>query len=146
MRYIFIFLVFLYSSCNLSSSSTYGIQKKLIISLNKTACFGTCPVYKIKIYNNQSAIFEGVKFVEKEGSYNFKISKKEINTILNKAKKINFQKMEDEYTELITDLPTTYIMINNKQIKDYYGAPKELKELEEIIENIFLNKLGLNSF
>jgi len=146
MRYIFIFLVFLYSSCNLSSSSTYGIQKKLIISLNKTACFGTCPVYKIKIYNNQSAIFEGVKFVEKEGSYNFKISKKEINTILNKAKKINFQKMEDEYTELITDLPTTYIMINNKQIKDYYGAPIELKELEEIIENIFLNKLGLNSF
>jgi len=137
MRYIFIFLVFLYSSCNLSSSSTYGIQKKLIISLNKTACFGTCPVYKIKIYNNQSAIFEGVKFVEKEGSYNFKISKKEINTILNKAKKINFQKMEDEYTELITDLPTTYIMINNKQIKDYYGAPKELKELEEIIESIF---------
>lgn len=146
MRYIFVFLVFLYSSCNLSSSSTYEIQKKLIISLNKTACFGTCPVYKIKIYNNQSAIFEGVKFVEKEGSYNFKISKKEINTILKKAKKINFQKMEDEYTELITDLPTTYIMINNKQIKDYYGAPKELKELEEIIENIFLNKLGLNSF
>ena len=146
MRYIFVFLVFLYSSCNLSSSSTYEIQKKVIISLNKTACFGTCPVYKIKIYNNQSAIFEGVKFVEKEGSYNFKISKKEINTILKKAKKINFQKMEDEYTELITDLPTTYIMINNKQIKDYYGAPKELKELEEIIENIFLNKLGLNSF
>ncbi|MBT7896773.1 MAG: hypothetical protein HN564_07225 [Flavobacteriales bacterium] len=146
MRYIFVFLVILYSSCNLSSSSTYEIQKKLIISLNKTACFGTCPVYKIKIYNNQSAIFEGIKFVEKEGSYNFKISKKEINTILKKAKKINFQKMEDEYTELITDLPTTYIMINNKQIKDYYGAPKELKELEEIIENIFLNKLGLNSF
>ena len=146
MRYIFVFLVILYSSCNLSSSSTYEIQKKLIISLNKTACFGTCPVYKIKIYNNQSAIFEGIKFVEKEGSYNFKISKKEINTILNKAKKINFQKMEDEYIELITDLPTTYIMINNKQIKDYYGAPKELKELEEIIENIFLNKLGLNSF
>ena len=146
MRYIFVFLVILYSSCNLSSSSTYEIKKKLIISLNKTACFGTCPVYKIKIYNNQSAIFEGIKFVEKEGSYNFKISKKEINTILKKAKKINFQKMEDEYTELITDLPTTYIMINNKQIKDYYGAPKELKELEEIIENIFLNKLGLNSF
>ena len=146
MRYIFVFLVILYSSCNLSSSSTYEIQKKLIISLNKTACFGTCPVYKIKIYNNQSAIFEGIKFVEKEGSYNFKISKKEINTILKKAKKINFQKMENEYTELITDLPTTYIMINNKQIKDYYGAPKELKELEEIIENIFLNKLGLNSF
>ena len=136
MRYIFIFLVFLYSSCNLSSSSTNGIQKKLIISLNKTACFGTCPVYKIKIYNNQSAIFEGVKFVEKEGSYNFKISKKEINTILNKAKKINFQKMEDEYTELITDLPTTYIMINNKQIKDYYGAPKELKELAADLDHL----------
>ena len=146
MRYILIFLVFLNNSCTLSSSSTNNIQKKLIISLDKTACFGTCPVYKIKIYNDQSAIFEGLKFVEKEGLYNLKISKKEINTILKKAKKINFEKMKDEYTEPITDLPTTYIMINEKKIKDYYGAPKDLKKLEKIIEEIFLNKLGLNSF
>jgi hypothetical protein len=37
-------------------------------------------------------------------------------------------------------------MINEKKIKDYYGAPKNLKELEKIIEEIFLNKLGINSF
>ncbi len=44
--------------------------------------------------------------------------------------------MESEYTEMITDLPTTHIRIFDKKITDYYGAPKELKELEKLIDDI----------
>ena len=54
--------------------------------------------------------------------------------------------MLNEYTEKITDLPTTYIQIKEKKIKDYYGAPKKLKDLEKLIEEIVLNKLNLDSF
>jgi hypothetical protein len=54
--------------------------------------------------------------------------------------------MLDEYSEKITDLPTTYIQIKEKKIKDYFGAPKKLKDLETLIEEIVLNKLNLNSF
>ena len=49
---------------------------------------------------------------------------------------LDFQNLKNEYTDNITDLPTTYIMVQNKKIKDYYGAPKKLKELEKMINEI----------
>ena len=146
MRHITFLLIFLISSCSKLSKHTTKNQKELIISLEKTACFGTCPVYKIKIYNSGKATYEGLKHVEKTGLHYLTISESEKNKILMKAKKIGFNNMKKEYTEKITDLPTTYIMIRKKMIKDYYGAPTELKELEKNIEELFLNKLGVNSF
>ena len=44
--------------------------------------------------------------------------------------------MDDKYTSSITDLPTTYIKIKNKKVIDYSNAPKELKDLEKLIDDI----------
>ena len=49
--------------------------------------------------------------------------------------------MNNEYTEPITDLPTTFITINNKKIRDYFGAPETLKELEDLIDQMFLQSI-----
>ncbi|MGY8932421.1 MAG: DUF6438 domain-containing protein [Flavobacteriales bacterium] len=146
MRILSVFFIFLIISCNTVSKSTKEELNQLTISLEKTACFGTCPVFKIKIFKNGKGIFEGKKFVKKPGLIDFKLSQKEIQKILVKAENIKFSKMLDEYSEKITDLPTTYIQIKEKKIKDYFGAPKKLKDLETLIEEIVLNKLNLNSF
>lgn len=147
MRIVSILFIFVINiSCNTVSENTKEELNQIAISLEKTACFGTCPVFKIKIYNNGDAIFEGKKFVKKTGLIKFKVKQNEIQKILAKAKNIKFTKMLNEYTEKITDLPTTYIQIKEKKIKDYYGAPKKLKDLEKLIEEIVLNKLNLDSF
>ena len=44
--------------------------------------------------------------------------------------------MKEKYYEPISDLPTTYIRIYNKNIQDYSGSPKKLKQLENLIDNI----------
>ena len=80
------------------------------------------------------------------GNLNLKLNQKEINQILNKAKEINFNNLKSEYTENISDLPTTYVTINKKTIKNYYGAPKELKDLEKLIESIILEKMNIEFF
>jgi hypothetical protein len=49
--------------------------------------------------------------------------------------------MKDEYSEPISDLPTTFIQIKNKKIKDYVGAPKTLKNLEKLIDQIYLQTI-----
>ncbi|MDA9325289.1 DUF6438 domain-containing protein [Flavobacteriales bacterium] len=146
MRSLSVLFIFLIISCNTVSKSTKDELNQLTISLEKTACFGTCPVFKIKIFKNGKGIFEGKKFVKKKGLIDFKLSQKEIQKILVKAENIKFPEMLDEYSEKITDLPTTYIQIKEKKIKDYFGAPKKLKDLETLIEEIVLNKLNLNSF
>ena len=51
-----------------------------------------------------------------------------------------FWDLNDEYTSQVTDLPTTWTTLvlgeKTKTIKDYYGAPEELKSLEALIEAI----------
>ena len=144
-NYLLVFILFFSSCFNLAKQKELQ-SPKIIISLEKTACFGRCPVFKIIIYNNGEALYNGLKFVKKVGEHDLKVSKREIDKILSKAKKIGFNNLKNEYSERITDLPTTYIMINNKKIKDYYGAPSKLKDLEKMIENIVLEKLKIPSF
>jgi len=144
--YLLIIFLIILSSCKTTSNQIFNDQKKLIISLEKTACFGTCPILKIEIYNNGAIVYNGIKHVKKIGTFNLKIQKKEIQKILLMAEEIDFYNLEKEYTERISDLPTTYIMINGKLIKDYFGAPKKLKDLENQIEKKILDLLELNSF
>ena len=146
MKNYLLAFIFFFSSCfNLTKHKELQ-SPKIIISLEKTSCFGRCPVFKIIIYNNGEALYNGQKFVKKVGEHKLKISKREIDKILSQAKKIGFNNLKNEYSERITDLPTTYIMINSKKIKDYYGAPSKLKDLEKMIEKIVLDKLKISSF
>jgi len=112
-------------------------EKSLIIYLERTACFGTCPIYTIEIFNDGSGIYTGKRFVEKIGKIQFNVKKKDLENILKQAKKIGFNKFNDTYTEPVTDLPTTFIQIKDKKIKDHSGSPKELRELENSIDLIF---------
>ena len=124
--------------------NTENIQKEnhTLILLERTACFGNCPVYSITIKDNGSGIYVGKNFVKNIGEFTFNISKSEIDKILKKAEKIDFWNLKNEYYENISDLPTTYIQIKNKKIKDYVGAPKQLKELQKLIDNITIKSIS----
>jgi hypothetical protein len=134
----FISLLFLFNTCNINKQSA---DQKCIISLERTACFGNCPIYKIELFNNGKGIYNGKKFIDKIGVVNFKISIKNIQKILKMADSINFNNLKKEYYEPISDLPTSYIKIKNKKIKNYSGAPKELHNLENLIDSICLKKV-----
>ena len=143
-KILFIVLLFSLSSCfthkdlcdnsfQLSSEK----DKKVIISLQRTACFGTCPIYKIEIYTDGSGIYTGTRFVENIGVIEFSLSETQINLILTQSASIGFTNMKEEYSEPISDLPTTFIQIKDKIIRDYIGAPKTLKNLENLIDQLY---------
>ena len=132
MKFYFI-LIFIFVSCNTIKDINV---KEPLISLQRTACFGECPIYKFEIYSSGNCIYYGKKFVEKIGQYKFQLKRNDIDIIISKAKEINFKKMDDKYTSSIADLPTTYIKIKNKKVIDNSNAPKELKDLEKLIDEI----------
>ena len=132
MKFYF-FLIFIFASCNTISDIN---TKEPLITLQRTACFGECPIYKFEIYSSGDCIYYGEKFVDKIGEYKFYLKKDDIDKIISKAKEINFKNMDDKYTSYITDLPTTYIKIKNKKIIDYSDAPKELRDIEKLIDKI----------
>lgn len=138
MKIFLAIFLFFYSGC-MFFGELHEIkkEKKLIISLSRTACFGNCPVYSIKIFSNGSGIYNGFHFTDTIGEVHFSTTKSQIDSILKKAKEIDFANMQDKYTESITDLSTCYVRIKNKQIEDYYGSPESLKELEKMIDDLY---------
>ena len=123
-------------SCGLPKKANTS-EIELIISLQRTACFGTCPIYKIEIFSDGSGIYTGTRFVENIGITKFSLSETQLNLILTKAEAIGFTSMKEEYSEPISDLPTTFIQIKDKKIRDYTGAPKTLKNLENLIDQLY---------
>jgi len=137
---LFLILFSVFLSCGLIKKTDTS-EIELIISLQRTACFGTCPIYKIEIYSDGSGTYTGTRFVENIGITEFNLSETNLNLILTEAEAIGFANMKDEYSEPISDLPTTFIQIKNKKIKDYVGAPKTLKNLEKLIDQIYLQTI-----
>lgn len=136
LGYIFIFSLLL--SCSSKKSVINKKKKDIIISLERTPCYGSCPIYKMSIYSDGTAVYYGERFVNNIGSYSFRVSKETIDYILNRAIEINFFQLENQYTENISDLPKTITYIKNgkekKKVINYYGAPKKLREFESLVD------------
>ena len=143
MKYlIYLCAIFLLIACNLSKKNTSNKSQydNTLIKLQKTRCYGKCPVYTITIHGNGQAIYFGKENVGKIGKYEKKLEQTEIGNLIKAFEDANFFEFKDEYTAKITDRPTTYITYTvnekTKRIRDYYGAPAELKKLEKMVEVI----------
>lgn len=110
------------------------------IELKKDPCFGFCPVYSIKINGVGHVVYNGERNVPREGTWYRVLSPEETNELFNTFAESGFWQLKDEYTAQVTDLPTTWVTLvledRDKTIKDYYGAPEELKKLEAMVEQI----------
>ena len=116
--------------------------------MEKTPCYGHCPVYTIKIDHKGNGLFRGVENTENLGLYSFSLTGDELIRLKSSFDRIGFFNLEDRYFEHVTDLPTVYITYrsggNEKKIMDYYGAPQDLKNLEAQIESsVFSAKMKI---
>ena len=139
-------MVFFMFSC---SSSKKFQEENICISMEKTSCYGHCPVYTINIYNNGYVKLEGRENIDKIGSFKSKISRERLDNLIELFINSDFFSLEDSYTSLFKDLPTTFVYFSkdnkSKKIKDYDGAPEKLKHLEEelvlLLENLSWKKI-----
>ena len=136
LQHILIILGFMLIGCK-SNKQAKG-EMYPIITIEKTACYGTCPAYLFKAYPDGSVTYFGKDYVKLVGDYKASITNEElanIKTLFDKADYFNFANV---YSANITDHPTTYLYYDNgqqnKKIMDYYGAPESLKKLEEDLE------------
>lgn len=138
-------ILFIFSIINCGSLDSLKISKEkdiqenknLIISFEKTPCFGKCPIYKIILFNDGSGIYHGIKFTDNLGKHHFYIKKSELKSIIDLSKKIKFNLIEENkyFNSFIQDLPSTIITIKNHQIKYNENVPEELINLENYIYN-----------
>lgn len=117
-------------------------ESDVAITLERTACFGTCPVYTLTIYRDGRVVYNGLDFVEVTGEQTVQIDPKQVQELMDFMVNSGYLDLNDAYTDYnITDLPyaTTSLTVNGsvKQIEHYYGdesAPFVLTQIERRID------------
>lgn len=138
----FILIISVFASCKSpekTNKAPFSANNPVIV-LQKTVCFGKCPVYTLTLQGNSQAQLKGEMHLDKIGIFSRQLPEGTVEELVQDFEKLNFFNLQDEYTASITDLPTTYISFTyqgkTKKIKDYYGAPADLKALEKKIANL----------
>ena len=136
------------STTSESQGQPESVPDDLVIKLERTRCFGACPVYTVSIDAKGDVIYEGIRFVQVQGRATDRIPVARVAALLATADRIGFFELNDQYRTkknpdgsetIVTDLPTTFVTITSggrtKRIEDYYGSPDSLKELERQIDD-----------
>lgn len=115
------------------------IPKDLEISLVRTACFGSCPDYKLIVKADGSIKFTGRRFTKTKGEANGKITQSQIKQLVNEFETANFFALQSSYSCVVDDSPSEIISIKlkdkTKMVRHLFGCEVNGDALERI-ENL----------
>lgn len=123
-----------------------------VITLQRTRCFGTCPSYKLTIYDDGKVEYEGKDYVKRKGKIEGRITKAELEELIREFERIDYLNLADDYTldskncpQGWTDNPTAVTSLDwkgkKKAITHYHGCRgsnvlDQLTALEDKIDQV----------
>ena len=118
----------------------------MVFSLAKGACYGSCPIYTLRIYNNLYAEFTGTKNTNKLGVHGKMLSQNEIDLLVKKFDEASFFSFEEFYPSDIPDLPSATLSYRKgelkKSVKGKSERPEILHKLQFELERIAESREG----
>ena len=143
----------------LLSCSTQNSIKYSKIQYEAGACFGFCPIFKLIINPDRTAVIEAEHFTftkgnskgefsqPKEGTFRATIKENDFIKLITLLDNANLNSLKDAYkNKNVSDLPTSYLRINfangsSKNIEDYgkNGTPK-LREIYDFMESLRMSQ------
>ena len=82
-------------SCKTNEAFSEMKKEDILISMKKGACFGSCPVYTLSIYDGGYAHFEGKNYTDKNGSWLRELDKKTYKSLIEAFDNSNFIGFDD---------------------------------------------------
>jgi hypothetical protein len=126
-------------------------EKTLVMTMSRSACFGTCPDYTVWLYEDGTLEYEGRRFVKVKGSRKKTLDSATVQRVRQALVDSGIQQLEADCCgcQEWTDNPTVVIsMITDSQRKTvvhYHGctkAPDWLGKLEDRLDSL----LGTDEF
>lgn len=118
----------------------------LKITLDRTFCYGECPVYSIEIRGDGTVFYTGDMYVAVPGRHEMHIPPTSVRRLFEKFEAARFFATFDQYLSMATDLPTYTMTIvfdgHSKAVLDYGGRsrwghmPPEITDLEDAIDDV----------
>jgi hypothetical protein len=126
------------------------------ITLERTACFGRCPVYRLAVSSTGAVSYEGTANVRRIGAATGQVPADRVTELVSELEKAGYFSFADRYTSAelacgryVTDLPSVITSVTfegrTKRIEHDHGcgaAPGALVLLERRIDEV----LGSSQF
>ena len=132
-----------------AANHTYAQASPVAITLERTACFGSCPIYAITIYEDGTVKYTGTKFVDVMGEQTSQIDPAIVKQMVAAFEAAGYFDWKEAYDTMnVTDMPyiITSVTSNGKthKITRYVGdgsAPLALPFLETWIDDMTNSQL-----
>tara|TARA_B100001109_G_scaffold243896_1_gene230118 strand:+ start:2781 stop:3332 length:552 start_codon:yes stop_codon:yes gene_type:complete len=129
-------------SKHLLERSQSKLSDSLFARIQRTACFGRCPIYTLSVYESGYVEYRGEKWVEREGLFYAFVDQKKLNELLQAAKDAQYFEMEHAYdNKNVTDLPSTITTVKGETgfhiVVNRINAPEELNNFANRFDEIF---------
>ena len=109
------------------------VSSVTVITLQRTECFGTCPVYKLTIFADGTVLYEGSKYVKKKGKAKSRISRAKLEDLIEEFDNIYYFNLNDAYIpgskgcpQSATDMPSAITSLmrrgRTKTVNHYHGC------------------------
>lgn len=116
-----------------SQSYVHHVPRTVVITLQRTVCYGTCPEYKLTIFTDGRVLYEGISSVKTKGKAWGRITRAQLEELILHFQNIYYFNLADSYTpgtkvcpQSMTDMPaaTTSLTRNGKSktIIHYHGC------------------------
>jgi hypothetical protein len=119
-----------------------GDSSRAWINIERTACYGTCPQFTLRIAADGGVVYDGKRFVMRRGVAERRLRPAEVDKLRRAVDQSGFAKLETHCCDCVTktDAPSTLLDIADqnglRSIRHYHGCasvPKSLSVLEESI-------------
>lgn len=119
-------------------------ERDITITLERTRCFGACPVYTVTLYGDGRVEYNGIDFVDVAGMQTDFAGAEAVAMLADEMVAAGYFEWDDAYTRrYVTDLPTVITSLTidgeTKRIERYEGddrAPAALVALEIQIDRL----------
>lgn len=138
-------LVVLSSGFTLAAQTTAPSDFKL--SLERQACYGFCPMYKVSVDSKGLVTYAGERFVKLKGTYKAQLTPSQLKRLYKALERAKLGQYKNEYKAMsVTDLPSAILKVSglkinaqqrSKTIDHYFGdrsAPESLTRLENELD------------
>ncbi len=119
-------------------------EPQMLASIERTACYGQCPMYKATFMDNGEVKYVGKRFVEKIGTYRTLLSADEVLLIQENIIEYKYFSLDSLYPTPISDFPSciTEARLNGKlkKVIDRRNPPDNLKAFEKFLDGLLEGK------
>jgi Domain of unknown function (DUF6438) len=111
------------------------------VSLRRTPCFGTCPVYEMVLHRDGKAELDAQAHTSKLGKFTGEVTLFTYGRLCYLIESSHFSEMNSNYEANVTDLPTCIVTVSNgttmKSVSDYGRVgPIQLWAIQEVLDRV----------